>query len=88
MDPLAEFFLRTAIEGLLIVFYATVVICIVAQRRKKRLPFVSGFFTLYLLQSIADIGLMLVVRTRHYVRVELKYHYFETLTVTRLPSTG
>lgn len=43
------------IELLLLSFHLSVLMCILRERRKRTAAFLSGFFTIYCVQSVADV---------------------------------
>ncbi|KAH7711449.1 hypothetical protein AAVH_21258 [Aphelenchoides avenae] len=44
-----------AAEGFLLTFHVSVLVCILKERRKRTPAFLSGFFGIYCMQSVADV---------------------------------
>lgn len=64
--------LAFVVEAPLVAFHVTVIVCIVKQIAKKHVHFATGFFRLYVLQSVADIVNYVWVRSVNERRPEDK----------------
>lgn len=51
-------------EGPLLAFHLSVTYCILRQRRKGHPHFTSNFYTLYLVQAVADVFDYILVREK------------------------
>lgn len=56
-----QLWVEFSFEAVLIVFHATVVVCILLQVYRGNPEFTSGFFAIYLLQSFVDVGSFVTV---------------------------
>ncbi|KAH7693331.1 hypothetical protein AAVH_39636, partial [Aphelenchoides avenae] len=51
----AFFVARSTVEAAFMCFHVSVLVCVIRQRRRNNSSFVKTFFTVYVLQSCADI---------------------------------
>lgn len=57
------FIVSLSVELPFLTFHISVLTCVLRQRRESASPFRSGFFTIYAIQSFAEISCFLLVST-------------------------
>lgn len=62
MIPL-QVWIQFSVELPLVVFHVTVFICILNEMYRRNAKFSTGFFTMYMLQSVADLSSYVIVST-------------------------
>lgn len=55
------FSVSLSVELAFLAFHISVLACVLRQRRKSASPFRSGFFTIYAIQSVAEVCCFLLV---------------------------
>lgn len=57
----SSFIVGVSVESVFVMFHISVLLCVVRQRVKGTPLFSSGFFTIYIIQSVADICVYSIV---------------------------
>lgn len=80
MTPQQELLIRVSCETVFVVFHFSVLICVANQLLRRNAAFLTGFFKLYLAQSVVDVVAYYSVGKSDLILVFIRLQFIHMLT--------